>query len=195
MKHKNGFNPLSRTTAHRRALHRNMVTSLFKYERITTTKQKAMEVRRTAEKLITRSKVDTFNNRRHAAKYIWDDDIIRKLFQDIGPRMKDRNGGYTRVLKLGFRQGDAADVAILELVDYDFEKKEKDSKKKAGDKKNEDKKADAKKGGDKKSEEKKPSSKKESGFKGAKSEQDVKKSGDQVVDQRSNRRYNRVKGS
>ena len=184
MKHKNGFNPLSRTTAHRRALHRNMVTSLFKYERITTTKQKAMEVRRTAEKLITRSKVDTFNNRRHAAKYIWVDDIIRKLFQDIGPRMKDRNGGYTRVLKLGFRQGDAADVAILELVDYDFEKKEKDVKK-----------TDAKKTGDKKSEEKKTSSKKESGFKGAKSEQDMKKSGDQVVDQHSNRRYNRVKGS
>ncbi|EGC76442.1 50S ribosomal protein L17 [Treponema denticola] len=130
MKHKNGFNPLSRTTAHRRALHRNMVTSLFKYERITTTKQKAMEVRRTAEKLITRSKVDTFNNRRHAAKYIWDDDIVKKLFSDIGPRMKDRNGGYTRILKIGFREGDAADVAILELVDYDFEKKEKDTKKK-----------------------------------------------------------------
>ena len=185
MKHKNGFNPLSRTSAHRRALHRNMVTSLFKYERITTTKQKAMEVRRTAEKLITRSKVDTFNNRRHAAKYIWDDDVIRKLFQIIGPRMKDRNGGYTRVLKLGFRQGDAADVAILELVDYDFEKKEKDAKKKS-----ETKKADGKK-----SDEKKTSSKKESGFKSGKSDTEVKKGSDQVVDHQSNRRYNRVKGS
>ena len=117
MKHKNGFNPLSRTTAHRRALHRNMVTSLFKYERITTTKQKAMEVRRTAEKLITRSKVDTFNNRRHAAKYIWDDDIVKKLFSDIGPRMKDRNGGYTPNLKKGVPEGGAADGAILELVE------------------------------------------------------------------------------
>lgn len=153
MKHKNGFNPLSRTTAHRRALHRNMVTSLFKYERITTTKQKAMEVRRTAEKLITRSKVDTFNNRRHAAKYIWDDDIVKKLFSDIGPRMKDRNGGYTRILKIGFREGDAADVAILELVDYDFEKKEKDTKKKDDSKKSDDKKT----------------SKKEAGFKSSKS--------------------------
>ena len=147
MKHKNGFNPLSRTTAHRRALHRNMVTSLFKYERITTTKQKAMEVRRTAEKLITRSKVDTFNNRRHAAKYIWDDDIVKKLFSDIGPRMKDRNGGYTRILKIGFREGDAADVAILELVDYDFEKKEKDTKKKDDSKKSDDKKTSKKEAG------------------------------------------------
>ena len=159
MKHKNGFNPLSRTTAHRRALHRNMVTSLFKYERITTTKQKAMEVRRTAEKLITRSKVDTFNNRRHAAKYIWDDDIVKKLFSDIGPRMKDRNGGYTRILKIGFREGDAADVAILELVDYDFEKKEKDTKKKDDSKKSDDKKT----------------SKKEAGFKSSKSESEHKK--------------------
>ena len=179
MKHKNGFNPLSRTTAHRRALHRNMVTSLFKYERITTTKQKAMEVRRTAEKLITRSKVDTFNNRRHAAKYIWDDDIVKKLFSDIGPRMKDRNGGYTRILKIGFREGDAADVAILELVDYDFEKKEKDTKKKDDSKKSDDKKT----------------SKKEAGFKSSKSEAEHKKNTDQVVDSSSNRRYNRVKGS
>ena len=179
MKHKNGFNPLSRTTAHRRALHRNMVTSLFKYERITTTKQKAMEVRRAAEKLITRSKVDTFNNRRHAAKYIWDDDIVKKLFSDIGPRMKDRNGGYTRILKIGFREGDAADVAILELVDYDFEKKEKDTKKKDDSKKSDDKKA----------------SKKEAGFKSSKAESEHKKNTDQVVDSSSNRRYNRVKGS
>ena len=67
MKHKNGFNPLSRTASHRRAMHRNMVTSLFKYERVTTTKAKALEVRRTAEKLITRSKVDTVHNRRQAA--------------------------------------------------------------------------------------------------------------------------------
>ena len=179
MKHKNGFNPLSRTTAHRRALHRNMVTSLFKYERITTTKQKAMEVRRTAEKLITRSKVDTFKNRRHAAKYIWDDDIVKKLFSDIGPRMKDRNGGYTRILKIGFREGDAADVAILELVDYDFEKKEKDTKKKDDSKKSDDKKT----------------SKKEAGFKSSKGESEHKKNNDHLLDSSSNRRYNRVKGS
>ena len=134
MNHKNGFNPLSRTTAHRRAMSRNMVTSLFRYERITTTKAKALEVRKAAEKLITRSKVDTVHNRRQAARYIQDETILAKLFTDIGPRMKDRAGGYTRVLKLGFRQGDAADMVILELVDYklDFgDKTEKKETKKA----------------------------------------------------------------
>ncbi len=118
MNHKNGFNPLSRTTAHRRAMSRNMVTSLFRYERVTTTKSKALEVRRAAEKLITRAKVDSVHNRRIVAKYIADAKILNKLFTEIGPRMKDRNGGYTRVLKMGFRQGDAAEVVILELVDY-----------------------------------------------------------------------------
>ena len=118
MNHKNGFNPLSRTTAHRRAMTRNMVTSLFRYERVTTTKSKALEVRKAAEKLITRAKVDTVHNRRIVAKFIADEKILNKLFTEIGPRMKDRNGGYTRVLKMGFRQGDAADVVILELVDY-----------------------------------------------------------------------------
>ena len=118
MNHKNGFNPLSRTTAHRRAMSRNMVTSLFRYERITTTKSKALEVRKSAEKLITRAKEDSVHNRREAAKFISDEKILNKLFTEIGPRMKERNGGYTRVLKLGYRQGDAADVVILELVDY-----------------------------------------------------------------------------
>ena len=124
MNHKIGFNPLSRTTAHRRAMTRNMVTSLFRYERITTTKAKALEVRKSAEKLITRAKVDSVHNRREAAKFIQDEKILNKLFTEIGPRMKERNGGYTRVLKLGFRQGDAADVVILELVDYTLESKE-----------------------------------------------------------------------
>ena len=129
MNHKIGFNPLSRTTAHRRAMSRNMVTSLFRYERITTTKAKALEVRRAAEKLITRSKVDTVHNRRQAAKFIQDEIVLAKLFKDIGPRMKDRNGGYTRVLKLGFRQGDAADMVILELVDYKLDGADKAGKK------------------------------------------------------------------
>ena len=135
MNHKIGFNPLSRTTAHRRAMTRNMVTSLFRYERITTTKAKALEVRRFAEKLITRAKVDSVHNRREVAKFIQDEKILNKLFTEIGPRMKERNGGYTRVLKLGFRQGDAADVVILELVDYKLEseadKEEKKTSKKA----------------------------------------------------------------
>ena len=135
MNHRNGFNPLSRTTAHRRAMSRNMVTSLFRYERITTTKSKALEVRKSAEKLITRAKEDTVHNRREAAKFIQDEKILNKLFTEIGPRMKERNGGYTRVLKLGlgYRQGDAADVVILELVDYklDAEKSEDKPAKKA----------------------------------------------------------------
>jgi len=127
MNHRNGFNPLSRTTAHRRAMLRNMVTSLYRYERITTTKAKALEVRRKAEKLITRAKVDSVHNRREVAKYIQDEKILNKLFTEIAPRMNERNGGYTRVLKLGYRQGDAADVVILELVDYDLEAKNKDT--------------------------------------------------------------------
>ena len=131
MNHKNGFNPLSRTASHRRAMSRNMVTSLFRYERITTTKAKALEVRKAAEKLITRSKIDSVHNRRQAARLIADEVSLAKLFTDIGPRMKERNGGYTRILKLGFRQGDAADLVILELVDYklDTSSKDKDAKK------------------------------------------------------------------
>lgn len=131
MNHKNGFNPLSRTSAHRRAMSRNMVTSLFRFERITTTSAKAKEVRKAAEKLITRSKVDTVHNRRIAAKFIQDKKILNKLFTELGPRMKDRKGGYTRILKIGFRQGDAADMVILELVDYKLpteESKEKPAK-------------------------------------------------------------------
>ncbi|MBQ1714682.1 MAG: 50S ribosomal protein L17 [Treponema sp.] len=136
MNHKIGFNPLSRTSAHRRAMLRNMVASLFKYERITTTKAKAAEARRYAEKLITRAKVDTVHNRRIAAKFIADERVLNKLFTELGPRMKERNGGYTRVLKMGFRQGDAAEMVILELVDYklpepDSDKNEKKSTKKA----------------------------------------------------------------
>ena len=131
MNHKNGFNPLSRTTAHRRAMSRNMVTSLFRYERITTTKSKALEVRKAAEKLITRAKVDSVHNRRTAAKYIADEKILNKLFTESGPRMKERNGGYPRVLKMGFRQGDAADVVILELVDYKLPEADDSADKKA----------------------------------------------------------------
>lgn len=128
MNHMKGFNPLSRTTAHRRAMSRNMVTSLFRYERITTTQAKAKEVRKAAEKLITRAKVDTVHNRRIAAKFIADEKILNKLFTEIGPRMKDRNGGYTRILKLGFRQGDAAEQVIFELVDYKLPEADSDDK-------------------------------------------------------------------
>ena len=166
MKHKNGFNPLSRNASHLRAMHRNMVTSLFKFERVTTTHPKALEVRRTAEKLITRAKVDSVHNRRQVARFISDEAILAKLFTDIGPRMKDRKGGYTRVLKLGFREGDAAEVAILELVDYKLDVEEiaeksakKVAKKEAG-KAAEDKTSDEKPAAEKKAAPKKAASEK-----------------------------------
>ena len=132
MKHRSGFNPLERMAAHRKALHRSMVTSLFRHERIRTTKAKALEVRRTAEKMITRAKVDSVHNRRIVSARLYDEGIVAKLFTIIAPRMKERNGGYTRILKLGERLGDAAQVVILELVDYklDIEGTEKKAKKK-----------------------------------------------------------------
>jgi large subunit ribosomal protein L17 len=125
--------------AHRKALHRSMVTSLFKYERISTTKAKALEIRRSAEKMITRAKIDSVHNRRLVSARLYDEGIVAKLFTDIAPRMKDRNGGYTRILKLGQRQGDAAQVVLLELVDYkldtgDNDKKAKKKEAKAGEK-------------------------------------------------------------
>jgi large subunit ribosomal protein L17 len=109
-----------------------MVTSLFRHERIRTTKSKALEVRRTAEKLITRAKTDSVHNRRIASARLYDEGIVAKLFTDIGPRMKERAGGYTRILKLGERLGDAAQLVILELVDYklDTEGEEKKAQKK-----------------------------------------------------------------
>lgn len=131
MKHKIGFNRLERTAAHRKALHRNMVTALFKYERITTTKAKALEIRRSAEKLITRAKEDTVHNRRLVARRLFDESMVTKLFTNIALRMKDRPGGYTRILKLGERAGDAAEVVILELVDYKLPEKEEKSGKKS----------------------------------------------------------------
>ena len=132
MKHRRGFNPLNRMAAHRKALHRSMVTSLFRYERIRTTKAKALEVRRTAEKMITRAKVDSVHNRRIISARLYDEGVLAKLFTDIAPRMKERNGGYTRILKLGQRLGDAAQVVILELVDYklDVEGTDKKARKK-----------------------------------------------------------------
>jgi large subunit ribosomal protein L17 len=140
MKHKRGFNPLERSSAHRKALHRNMVTSLFRYERIRTTKAKALAIRRSAEKLITRAKSDSVHNRRIVSSRLFDEGIVVKLFTDIAVRMKERPGGYTRIIKLGARAGDAAEVVLLELVDYKLstddasDKKAKKAAKKAQDK-------------------------------------------------------------
>jgi large subunit ribosomal protein L17 len=141
MKHRRGFNPLERMAAHRKALHRSMVTSLFRHERIKTTKAKALEIRRTAEKMITRAKTDSVHNRRIVSARLYDEGIVAKLFTTIAPRMKEREGGYTRILKLGERQGDAAPIVILELVDYklDIEGSEKKAKNKEAKKAKEEK--------------------------------------------------------
>jgi large subunit ribosomal protein L17 len=105
-----------------------MVTSLFNYERIRTTKAKALEIRRSAEKLITRAKVDSVHNRRIVSSRLFNEGVVAKLFTDIAPRMKDRLGGYTRVIKLGERAGDAAEMVILELVDYKLDTEGTDKK-------------------------------------------------------------------
>lgn len=143
MKHRIGFNALGRRSAHRKALHRNMVTSLFRYERIKTTKAKALEVRKTAEKMVTRAKEDSVHNRRIIAKRIQDKAVLDKLFKEIGPRFVSRAGGYTRILKLGRREGDASEMVILELLDRKIKEKKtskKDKKEKEAQKKETEKK-------------------------------------------------------
>ena len=133
MHNRKGFNRLGRKASHRKALHRNMVTSLIKYERIETTQAKAKEIRRTAEKLVTRAKVDSVHNRRIVAKTVYEKDMVNKLFTEVGPRFTERPGGYTRILKLGKRSGDAAYMVILEFLsdeNKNIEKKKPAAKKK-----------------------------------------------------------------
>jgi len=129
MKHKIGFNCLSRRAGHRKALIRNMVISLFRYERINTTDAKAKEVRRFAEKMITRAKIDSVHNRRQIAQDVNDKAILAKLFTEISPRYVERAGGYTRIIKLGVRDSDAAEMVFLELVDRTIKEKKKREKK------------------------------------------------------------------
>jgi large subunit ribosomal protein L17 len=117
MKHKIGFNRLSRKPSHRKALLKSLIMALFTFERITTTKAKALAARQEAEKMITRAKVDSVHNRRIIGRRLTDEGVLAKLFVDIGPRFEKRPGGYTRILKLGQRYGDAAEMVILELVD------------------------------------------------------------------------------
>jgi large subunit ribosomal protein L17 len=128
MNNRKGFNRLGRKPSHRNALHRNMVTSLFKYGRIKTTKAKAKEVRKTAEKMVTRAKIDSVHNRRIIAKDIKDKAVLGKLFTEISPHYSARNGGYTRILKIGYRNNDAAEMVLLELVDREEEPKKKKKK-------------------------------------------------------------------
>ena len=132
--HRHGFNALSRTTSERTALKRSMVTSLFRYERIETTKAKALEVRKVAERMITRAKVDSVHNRRMVARDIGDEAVLDKLFKEIAPMFVERKGGYTRILKTGYRLGDAAEMVILELVEKTEKKEAKAEKSKKDEK-------------------------------------------------------------
>ncbi|TVR65227.1 MAG: 50S ribosomal protein L17 [Gemmatimonadales bacterium] len=117
MRHRTKGRNLSRTASHKKATMRNMATSLFRHERIETTTAKAKELRPYAERLITLARRGDLHARRLAARKIQDREILAKLFDDIGPRFQDRPGGYTRVLKTGFRKGDAAEMALIELVE------------------------------------------------------------------------------
>jgi large subunit ribosomal protein L17 len=137
MRHGNGLRQLSRSTSHRRALLRNMATSFIKFERFETTVPKAKELRPVVERLITLGRSDTLAARRQVYSYLTDKTVVAKLFADVGPRCKSRNGGYTRIVRTGFRNGDAAEMAVIELVDRAGEKvkSEKAEKKQAAAKK------------------------------------------------------------
>jgi large subunit ribosomal protein L17 len=117
MRHRKSGRHLNRNSSHRKAMFRNMAASLLRHEVITTTLPKAKELRRVAEPLITMAKNDSVHKRRLAFARLRDRDVVTKLFNELGPRYKDRPGGYLRVLKMGYRAGDAAPMALVELVD------------------------------------------------------------------------------
>ena len=117
MRHRHGLRKLNKTSSHRLAMLRNMTVSLLKHEVIRTTLPKAKELRKVAEPIITLGKTATLANRRLAFNRLRDRDMVVKLFDELGPRYKARNGGYLRILKYGFRQGDNAPMALVELMD------------------------------------------------------------------------------
>jgi large subunit ribosomal protein L17 len=125
MRHQVSGKKLGRNTSQRKALLRSLVTSFIEKERIRTTLPKAKETRPIAEKMITLAKTNSLHTRRQALQYIYKKDVVKKLFEDIAPRFTERPGGYTRIIKLGPRAGDGAEMAILELVGTEFKKKEK----------------------------------------------------------------------
>jgi large subunit ribosomal protein L17 len=126
MRHGNAHRKLNRKPEHRRAMFANMAVALIKHEQIVTTLPKAKDLRSVVEKLITLGKRGDLHARRQAIAKMRDVDTVKKLFEVIGPRYKDRNGGYTRVLKAGYRYGDSAPVAVIELVDRDVDAKGKE---------------------------------------------------------------------
>ncbi len=128
MRHNRDVKKLNRTASHRKAMLRNMVTSLFAAERIQTTTAKAKEARRVAERMITFARRGDLAARRHVARTVQNPRVLKKLFDEIAPRYTDRPGGYTRVLKLGARKGDGAKLAMLELLGKDDEGRKKKKK-------------------------------------------------------------------
>ncbi|MAB06954.1 MAG: 50S ribosomal protein L17 [Rhodobacteraceae bacterium] len=131
MRHRVKGRKLSRTASHRRATMRSLAAALVKEHRIVTTIAKAKELRRYIEPLITRAKEDTHNNRRQVFSVLQNKHIVTALFEEVAPKSKDRPGGYTRVIRIGFRQGDGAEMAVIELVDFnDIQPEGKTSKKK-----------------------------------------------------------------
>ena len=127
MRHGNANRKLNRTSAHRKAMFANMSAALIKHEQIVTTLPKAKELRPIVEKLVTLGKRGDLHARRQAIAQMRDEDQVRKLFETIGPRYKERNGGYLRILKAGYRYGDNAAVAVIEFVDRDVDAKGLDS--------------------------------------------------------------------
>jgi large subunit ribosomal protein L17 len=123
MRHGNAHRKLSRTPEHRRAMFANMAAALIKHEQIVTTLPKAKDLRPIVEKLVTLGKRGDLHARRQAIAEMRDLDMVKKLFDVLGPRYKDRSGGYTRVMKAGFRHGDSAPVAVIEFVDRDVDAK------------------------------------------------------------------------
>ena len=119
MRHRKSGRQLNRNSSHRKAMFQNMANSLFLHEAIKTTLPKAKELRRVVEPLITKAKSDSVANRRHVFSKLRDDAMVAKLFTELGPFYKDRPGGYIRILKAGFRTGDKAPMAIVQLVDFE----------------------------------------------------------------------------
>jgi large subunit ribosomal protein L17 len=131
MRHRSGYKKMGRAPAHRRQTLRSLVTNLLERERITTTLPKAKALRPLAEKMITLGKRDTLHARRQAAAFLIRPPVVKKLFSDLAPRFADRNGGYTRIVRGGWRRGDGGDVAIVELIGSELKPKEPRKKKKA----------------------------------------------------------------
>ena len=131
MRHGKKFNHLGRTADHRRAMLANMAISLIMHKRITTTVAKAKALKKYVEPLITKAKEDSTNSRRVVFSYLQNKEVIKELFSTVAEKVGDRPGGYTRIIKLGTRQGDAAQICFIELVDFDPEMAKTETKKKA----------------------------------------------------------------